>query len=203
MTKEMIGMISGAFVVLSIIPYAIRTYQGKVHPVLTSWMLWSTIGLTLLLTYKSSGAEDNVWPAVFGFTNPTLIALIAYIRKGERVKLDLLEKWCIVLCGVALAMWLYMRNNPELAQYALYIAIVADFCAAGPTFKTLWAHPSQDRPVPWGVFAFGYGLALFAIPKYTFANCILPTYMATGSISVMLILLMYRIKTKIPVKEWV
>lgn len=195
-------MISGAFVVLSIIPYAIRVYQGKVRPIITSWTLWSVIGLTLLLTYRGSGAEDNVWPAVFGFTNPTLIAIIAFLRKGERAKMDVLDKWCVVLCGVSLIMWLYMRNDPELVQYALYVAIVADFFAFGPTFNHLRADPNQDRPIPWGVFAFGYGLALFAIPKYTFANCVLPVYMTLGSTFVTVMLATYRIKNKIPIREW-
>ncbi|MEK7209134.1 MAG: hypothetical protein AAB677_02655, partial [Patescibacteria group bacterium] len=82
MSAETIGLTSGLLVVASVIPYSIRTYQGKVQPNLTSWSLWTLIGLALLLTYKSSGAEANVWPAVFGFTNPLLITIIVLRRHG-------------------------------------------------------------------------------------------------------------------------
>ena len=75
MSAQTIGLLSGSLVIISIIPYAIRVHQGKIRPVLTSWSLWSLIGLALLLTYRSAGAEDNIWPAVFGFTNPTLITI--------------------------------------------------------------------------------------------------------------------------------
>ncbi len=76
MSAEMIGLISGLLVIISAIPYSIRTYQGKIHPNLTSWSLWMLIGLALLLTYKSSGAEANVWPAVFGFISPFFITIL-------------------------------------------------------------------------------------------------------------------------------
>jgi hypothetical protein len=196
-------MISGGLVVLSFIPYAIRTHQGKIHPAITSWALWSIIGFTLLLTYKSSGAENNVWPAIFGFTNPTLIVIIAFTRKGQRTKMDRVDKWCMFLCGVSLIMWLYMRDKPEFIQYALYVAILADSIASGPTFKVLLKNPERDRPISWGIFALGYGLAFFAIPEYTFANYFLPIYMAIGNGSVAFILVVYRIKNKTPLREWI
>jgi len=78
-----IGLLSGALVFLSIIPYAIRTYDGKIRPVPTSWSLWSFIGLAVLLTYRSAGANANVWPAVFGFINPTLITILSNLEAGE------------------------------------------------------------------------------------------------------------------------
>jgi hypothetical protein len=99
-------------------------------------------------------------------------------------------------------MWMYMRSDPGLVQYALYVAILADLCAAVPTFKHLYNDPLEDRPIAWGIFAFGYGLALFAVPEYTFANCVLPVYMTLGSTTVMCILASHRIKHNIPIKEW-
>src|SRR3954451_2598804 len=52
-------MISGGLVICSVIPYALRTYQGKIKPNVTSWGLWTLIGATLLLTYKSSGRRGQ------------------------------------------------------------------------------------------------------------------------------------------------
>ena len=69
-SHEEIGLLSGGLVFASILPYGYRTYQGKIRPVPTSWSLWALIGLALLLTYKSSGAVSNAWPALFGFINP-------------------------------------------------------------------------------------------------------------------------------------
>lgn len=205
LNTELFGYISGILVIASIIPYSIRTFQGKIHPELTSWLLWSIIGLALLLTYESSGAQDNIWPAVFGFTNPLLITILILARqKGRFRKITEKTDFCCLIAGlISLLMWAFMRKDPNLVQYALYIAIIADAFAAIPTIIFLWNSPGEDRPLAWGCFSIGYGLAIFAISEHTVANYALPLYMFAGSMSVTTILLVFRVKKHIPLKEWI
>lgn len=203
MSAETVGLISGLLVVASIIPYSIRTYQGKIQPNLMSWSLWTLIGLALLLTYKSSGAEANVWPVVFGFTNPLLITIIILRRQSRWIKPNRFEVACLVFGLLSIGLWLGVRENKEMAQYALYLAIVADLFAAIPTIVFVWMQPNGDRPFAWALFAVGYGLAIFSITEHTFANYILPLYMFFGSLSIMLPLILYRWRHKVPMSEWV
>jgi len=189
-------------VLLSVIPYAIRTYEGKIRPVPTSWSLWSLIGLAILLTYRSSGAGANIWPAVFGFSNPTLITILS-VWRGEKWKSpNLAEKLCLLFGVLSLGLWLVLRQKQELAQYALYVAIVADLCAAIPTIRFVWTEPDHDRPISWLVFGTGYFLAIFAAPENTLANCGLPLYMTAISFNVALPLVLYRFRQSVPLKEW-
>lgn len=203
MNTETIGLISGLLVIVSIIPYAIRTWQGKIHPNLTSWSLWALIGLALLLTYKSSGAGSNVWPAVFGFTNPFLITLLVLKKHGRWTKMNRVEIVCLILGLISLGIWVVVHDRQELAQYALYLAIAADICAAIPTIVFVWTQPDGDRPFAWCFFAVGYGLVIFAITEHTFANYVLPLYMFFGSLSVALPLALYRWKKRLPLSEWI
>lgn len=203
MDKELMGIISGALVVASGVPYAVRAYQKKIRPNITSWALWSAIGLVLLLTYKSSGAQYNAWPAVFGFTNPTVIAAIAVWRRGEWEPMTKWEAMSIIGCLASLSLWWEVRGQPGLAQYALYLAMAADLCAAIPTVVFVWTTPDGDRPVPWAMFAFAYGLAVFAVTDPTFANYILPVYMFFGAMAVALPLAAYRVRARIPAAEWI
>ena len=203
MSKELVGLISGILVVISVVPYSIRTYQQKVHPNPTTWFLWTIIGLTLLLTYNSSGAGANVWPAIFGFTNPLLIFLLLLHNREKWEKMNGVEKICLVFGIAALLVWLFVKDSKNLSQYALYIAIIADGCAAIPTISFVWNHPDKDRPFAWILFGIGYGLVIFAISDYTFANYILPLYMFVGALFIALPLIMYRIKKSIPLKEWI
>lgn len=203
MSQETIGLISGIVVAVSIIPYAIRTYQGKIHPNPTSWTLWTIIALVLLLTYKSSGAEANVWPAVFGFVNVLLITILLIKNKERWKKWETFEKACLVFGLVSLIMWFYMRDNEGLAQYALYIAILADACAAIPTLAFVWRFPEKDRPFAWGLFALGYGLSIFAIPEHTIANYALPLWMFFLGSFIALPLILHRVRHRIPLKDWI
>ena len=203
MDAEKIGIISGVLVVASIVPYAIRTYQKKVHPNLTSWSLWTLIGLTLLLTYKSSGAEANIWPAVFGFTNPLLIVLLLMQRRRHWIRMSRGESVCLIFGVGALVLWANVRDRQEFAQCALYLALAADLCAAIPTFVFVWTHPDGDRPFAWCLYATGYGVATLAITQHTFANYALPLYMFFISLFVALPLSIFRWKRRIPLKEWI
>ena len=203
MSAEMIGLISGLLVLVSIIPYSIRTYQGKIQPNLTSWSLWTLIALMLLLTYKSSGAEANIWPAVFGLANPLFITILILRQRGKWMRLNRVEIACLVFSLLSLGLWLGIRESRELAQYALYLAIIADACASIPTIVFVWTQPDGDRPFAWAFFAIGYGLAIFAITEYTFANYALPLFMFFGAFSVTFPLARYRWRNKIPLSEWI
>jgi hypothetical protein len=200
--SQTIGLLSGGLVLLSIIPYAIRTYDGKIRPVPTSWSLWSLIGLAVLLTYRSAGASANLWPAVFGFINPTLITGLSIWRHEKWKKPNLAERLCFLFGIVSLVLWFFVRRNQELSQYALCVAIAADLCAALPTVKFVWSEPDRDRPFAWVLYGIGYFLALFAVPENTFANLLLPLYMIAISFTVALPLVLYRMRQSVPLREW-
>lgn len=203
MSAETIGLISGMLAMVAIIPYGIRTHQGKIQPNLTSWSLWTLIGLALLLTYRSSGAEANVWPAVSGFTQPLLITVLVLRRHGEWTKPNRVEVACLVFALLSLGLWIGVRQKKDLAQYALYLTIVADLCAAIPTIVFVWTQPNGDRPFAWCFFAIAYGLAIFAITEHTFANYVLPLYMLFGGLSVALPLALWRWQQKALLSEWI
>ena len=99
-------------------------------------------------------------------------------------------------------MWLFLRQNPNLAQYALYVAIAADICAAIPTIVFVWTEPDRDRPLAWVIFSIGYLLAVFAIEQNTLANWIVPLYMSFVALVVAFPLALHRLRKHVPLKHW-
>jgi hypothetical protein len=196
-------MLSGSLVVLSVIPYATRVYQGKIDPVPTSWSLWSLIGLALLLTYKSAGAKANIWPAMFGFSNPALVTALSACRGKKWARPEPHEWVCFVLGITSLVAWWFVRKNQELSQWTLLLAIAADLCAAIPTLIFFKNRPEKDRPFAWFLYAVGYFIAVFAITERTFSNYVLPLYMTAGSLIAGLFLAIPRIRCGVPFKEWI
>jgi len=199
--KELIGEISAAIVASSAIPYIIRLLQGKIEVNPISWIIWSILGLAILLSYKSSGAEHNIWVAVFGFINPTAITIIA-LFKGKFKKVDNFDIAALVVGLISIVLWCFLRESEETAQIALYVGILADAVAAIATFRFFRSNPMKDRPFAWYVYAVGYGLAVFAVPEYTVVSMILPLYMLIGAPIIALPLVIHRIKHKVPAKLW-
>ena len=160
-------------------------------------------GLALLLTYRSSGADANIWPAVFGFTNPMLITILSIWRREKWKRPKAAEILCFLFGIASLTIWIFLREKPELSRYALGLAIAADLFAAIPTIKFVWTEPDGDRPVAWMLFGIGYSLAIFAIPENTLANWGLPFYMLVLSFIVALPLALYRVRRSMPLREWI
>ena len=205
MSADLIGMLSGLLVFISAIPYCIRVYQGKIETQITTWVLWTLIGLVLLLTYKSSGAGANVWPAVFGFINPLIITILTMRRLGRSgwVRPDRIEIACIVISVISLGLWFRLSQDKGLVQFALYLAILADLGATTPTIKFVWKNPDRDRPFAWAMCAVAYGLAIFAITEHTFANYVLPIWMFIGGMSIAFPLAIYRWRIRARFTEWI
>ena len=102
----------------------------------------------------------------------------------------------------SLFLWVLVLDNEKLAQYALYIALIADATAAIPTIRFLNKNPEHDRPLMWVVYALGYGVSIFAIQNHTFSNYALPVYMTVGAVFIAYPLIRYRIRKGIEFKEW-
>ncbi len=201
--KEFIGIVSGVLVFASVIPYVVRIIQGKIRPNIIGWSLWTFVGFTLLITYKGSGAESNIYPAFFGFVNPLLVTILSIVKRGTLTRLTRVEWGCVIVCAIALVLYFYASGEKKLVTYALYISLVADSVAAIPTLVQNTKRPQDDRPFAWGMFALAYGLGVFASPDLSVANLILPVYMFLTGGYIAIVLLMYRIKHNIPRTEWI
>jgi hypothetical protein len=203
--EKIIGFISAIIVFASVIPYAIRVWQRKITPNLISWTIWTLLGVAILISYRSSGAKESVYPAIIGCINPLIIMVLILTRnlKKSKKKLSFWDFMCGIFGVISIVLWYTTNNDPHKVQYALYIAIIADFWALVPTIKDAIKTPSEDRPFMWLLYSVGYSVSIFAITEHTVANYILPVYMFCGPIIVFILLARYRIKNKIPFKEWV
>ena len=197
------GLIAALLIFVSAVPYVIGTWRRTITPNVTTWSLWSFIGIVLFITYRGSGAQESLFAAICGIVNPVIITTVAMIRRNAWEKLTKTEIWCVVLCVSAMMVWVVMRGEPWIVQWALYITLVADMFAAWPTILGARKEPEKDRPFAWGMFALGSAVNILAIKEHTVANYAYPVYMALGGGLIAWLLTFYRIKRKIPLREWI
>lgn len=199
MSAEVIGIMSGLLGLLSVVPYAVRTWQHKINPNPTSWFLWSLLSAVLLLTYKEAGAEASIWLAVAGALNVLIVFVLALVRQRNAWnRPDTLEVVALVMGMISIGYLIFGQ-----AGSALYIAIFADMWAVAPTIRGAWRRPSQDRPFAWIMFATASVLSMFAVTNSTVSNYALPIYYSVTELLVAVPLVMYRRSKKIPLREWV
>ncbi|PHR57249.1 MAG: hypothetical protein COA44_05990 [Arcobacter sp.] len=132
--------------------------------------------------------------------NPTVVFILT-LFKGESTRPDMLEKFSLVIGLSAILIWYVFKESSGVVP--IIIAIFADFCALIPTLRFVFTSPNEEQPLAWILFFLGFLIALFAIEHHNIESTLLPAYMAIGSFFVMFPLVRYRIKMKIPIKNWI
>lgn len=195
-----LGLAAQVILAASILPYTISIYRGTVKPNRISWFIWSVIGFTFWLITPESADQITKMLTVVFWINPTLIFILT-LFKGENVKPDTLEKFSLLIGLCAIAIWLVLRESSGI--FPTLIAITADFCALLPTLRFVMSAPEEEKPMAWICFFLGSFIAVFGIEHYTLENLLLPVYMTIGAFLVVFPLIRYRIRMKIPIRQWI
>ncbi|QSZ41920.1 hypothetical protein GJV85_07310 [Sulfurimonas aquatica] len=195
-----LGLIAQLILAISILPYTISIFRGTVKPNRISWFIWSIIGFAFWLITPSTADEVTKMLTVIFMVNPSIIFILT-IFKGENIKPDNLEKFSLIIGITAILIWYIFKDDSGLLP--IIIAIIADFCALIPTLRFVFNSPHEERPLAWILFFLGSLIALFAIEAHTLESMMLPAYMTVGSFFVVFPLVLYRVKMKIPLKNWI
>lgn len=202
MQELIIAYISATIIFISGIIYTVQVYRGKIYPNIITWILFSIIGILVVLTAFSSGAKENLIPLVAMSIPPVLTLIVTIFKKFNKdfTKVDII---CVGLGGITIIAWYLTKENKELSQIALYLALIADIIAIIPTVKFAQERPDKDRPGAWILFAIGNVLAFFTITEHTLSNYLPVVWFTFGGMFVWIPLLNYRIKNNIQLRKWI
>jgi len=195
-----LGFIAQSVLAVSIFPYVISIFRGTVKPNPISWFIWSVIGFAFWIITPASADEVTKMLTVIFMINPTIIFVLT-LFKGENTKPDNLEKLSLIIGLSAIAIWYFFKDNSGV--FPISIAILADFCALIPTLRFVLKSPQEEKPLAWIFFFLGSFIAVIAIEDHSLESMLLPIYMTIGASLVVFPLVKYRVKRKIPIKEWI
>lgn len=195
-----LGAIAQFILAISIIPYIISIFRGTVKPNRISWFIWSIIGFAFWLITPSTADEITKMLTVIFMINPTIIFILT-LFKGKNIKPDYLEKFSLTIGISSILVWYLFKDDSGV--FPIVIAIFADLCALIPTLRFVFNTPEEERPLAWIFFFLGSMIAVFAIENHSLESILLPVYMTIGSFLVVFPLVRYRIKMKIPLKNWI
>jgi hypothetical protein len=204
MKAEYWTYLSAGIVGMSGFYYAIRAWQNRIYPNPVSWGVWAVVGLGLWLTADAAEAKAVYWSTLVGAWNPTMIALVVLWRvRNKGYTLARHEKRCLAFALTGYLLWFMVKDVPEVAPWSMYWMIAVDIFALWPTWEQVYSNPMSDKPFPWLVFAWGFGLSGLAVTDHTVANWALPIYMFFGAQIVALPMIIRRVRLKSPVQDWI
>ncbi len=195
-----LGLLAQFILAISILPYTISIFRGTVKPNRVSWFIWSVIGFAFwIITPESADRVTKMLTVIF-MVNPAIIFILT-LFKGESNKPDRLELFSLLVGLSAIVVWYLFRNSSGL--YPISMAIAADFSALIPTLRFVFIAPDEETPLAWICFFLGSFIALFGIENYSLESILLPIYMTIGAFCVVFPLVRYRIRMKVPIRNWI
>ncbi len=187
MNSETIGIIAGVLALVAFIPYIISVIKGKTNPNITTWWIWSFIGVLLCLShYKTIHSLNSLWVPISYALGPIAVAILS-IKYGNR-EFGWLERFCVLISALGFILWMY-TTSPILA---LIYNLVIDFLGSLPTFRKAYNEPHTEDFKAWILFSVANMLNLFTVSHWNSAEFVYPIYLFTISGVVTSVLLLRR-----------
>lgn len=193
--------LSGLMVSVSGVYYAVLVWNRKAPGNPLTWVVWAVIGVALFITSNTTFGLNAM---TFGMVNPIAISAIAIYREFAEAKIPTKREIVSGLIGLAaIVAWWFVRADKSLSEWTLLLAITADCVPLWPVVRGAWDDPTGDKPLPWALAGFGFGVGGFGLTELSVYTLALPVYMFFGANAVTLPLALHRLRTRAPLREWV
>ena len=167
---EIFGYISGALMILSVIPYIRSILKGNTKPQRMTWLIWSIL---ILIAFFSQLAKGASWSLLLtaGDGVAILITFILSIKFGVGGfrKIDLFS---LAGAGVSLLLW-YLTNEPAVA---LFLIILIDIIGVNLTFIKTWKNPETENWAGWAMCGVGGLFGILSVGSFNFILLAYPVY---------------------------
>lgn len=155
------GLVAGIVALLAFVPYIASIIRGVTRPSLTSWFIWTLVGVMIVASYRASGATHTLWVAGSYVLGPLIVTLLS-LRYGERGTTTL--DWvCLTISVGSLIPWWLLRSAPS----ALALNILADVLGAVPTIRKSWMAPESEDRLAWLIAFLANCINLLAVAEWT------------------------------------
>ncbi len=153
--------------------YLYETIRGTAKPNRVTWLLWAVFPMITFLAQQSKGVGLISWVSfVSGFT-PMLVLIASFFNRKAYWKTEPIDYACLVAAVVGISLWAITDN----ASLAILFSIIADLCAAAPTFIKCYKHPESESWVAYGLSTIGFAFSILTVQTWTFENYAFITYL--------------------------
>lgn len=165
------GYVAGALSFLAFVPYIVATLRRKTRPNRATWIIWSAVGVTLLVSYAAAGAQETIWVAaanVLAFG--AVLALSFKYGEGGWTPFDAA---CLFGAAFGFVLWWWFDSPVPTLFFGLFV----DLMGALPTIRKSYVDPKSEDLFTWILFLAANAINLLAIREWNVIFASYPVYM--------------------------
>ena len=169
MLKE---LLSAAAIVLTFaifIPYIRSIRSGLTKPHAFSWVIWALGTFVVFLAQLAASGGPGAWPIGVSGLITAYIAVLAYSKRSDTAITR--SDWVfLVVALTALPCW-FLTSDP---LWAVLILTGVDLAGFGPTFRSAYFRPHDERIGFYSLAAVRNVLSILALESYSLTTVLFP-----------------------------
>lgn len=190
-TLALLGVSSGVFNVLGLIPYIRDIFLGKTKPERAMWWIYAVLFAVLFVAQANAGVR---WPLVFtaaSLLSAGFIALLS-VRYGYG-KLHRRDVISLVIAGIGIVLW-RLYNVPLVAIITI---IAVDFAGFWLTLVKTWHAPHSETLIAWQCSFIASLCSVLSVGNLQPAAIAYPLYSVLGTAAIVWLIVHRRAKVAV------
>jgi hypothetical protein len=169
MHKELLSTAGIVLTFVIFVPYIRSILQGRTKPHVFSWIIWALSTFVVFLAQLAGGGGVGAWPIGVSGIITGFVAVLAYSKRADRsiTKSD----WGFLIVSLAALPCWFFTSNP---LWAVVILTGVDLAGFGPTFRSAYAHPHQERTSFYALAALRNVIVILALQHYSLTTALFP-----------------------------
>jgi hypothetical protein len=167
--KEFLAAAAILITIAMYVPYVRSIREGRTKPHVFSWLTWALGTLIVFFAQLADRGGAGAWPIGVSGLVTAYIAVLAYRNRTDTVvnRAD----WAFLAVAVAALPCWWLTSDPLLAVVLLTGVELAGF---GPTFRSAFEHPREERIGFFSLGALRNVLAIAALQHYSLITVLFP-----------------------------
>ncbi len=158
-SDELLAILASLLNIVGFVVYNKQVFTGKNTPNITSWGIWAFVTVLNFLSYKTMSDDwvKSIFPTISSLMCIATFLVVFVMGKFDRVsKYDVIAMMLGVVAG--LVWWWF--ESATYANLLLQLAIAIGFV---PTFRSVWASPKSEKPLPWFIWSVGFAVGVIVV----------------------------------------
>ncbi len=166
MLPEYFAIIGSVIASTGGIYYAFLTFKGRVKPNRVTWLFWSAFPMIGFAAQLSQGVGLIAWATFVAGVPPILVLIGSLFNKDAYWQTKHIDYWFAGAGFLSVVAW----QVTDIPNIAFTFALLADILVALPTFIKTYQFPETENWQSYAISAFGFLLAVLAVPEWTYDN---------------------------------
>jgi hypothetical protein len=176
--KQLLSAAAIALTFAIFVPYILSVRRGRTKPHVFSWVIWALGTFVVSLAQLAGDGGVGAWPIGVSGLITAYIAVLAYSKQSDTA----ITRMDWTFFGVALAAlpcW-YFTSDP---LSAVIILTGVDLAGFGPTFRSAYARPHDERMRFYALAVVRNVLAILALERYSLTTVLFPAAVGVGCVA--------------------